>query len=72
MMNSNSPRIPRLLRLSDVLEITCLSKSSIYKYINAGTFPKSIFLGERSVAWISSEVYQWIDDRVKQRDQMVA
>ena len=64
--------VQRLLRLSELTKITCLSKSSIYSYINAGTFPKSISLGARSVAWLESEIHQWIDERINERDQMVA
>lgn len=69
MKNTN---IPHLLRLSEVREITRLSKSSIYTYMNAGTFPKSISLGTRSVAWLASEVNLWIENRITQRDQLVA
>ena len=29
-------------------------------------------LGPRAVAWISSEIDQWIDERVKERDQKLS
>ena len=70
--NLNITTHPRLLRLSEVREITRLSKSSVYIYMNAGTFPKSISLGSRSVAWLESEIHQWIANRINQRDQMIA
>jgi prophage regulatory protein len=63
---------PRLLRLPEVTQITRLSRSSIYSYINAGIFPKSVSLGARSVAWVESEVLEWIDSRIQERDQIVA
>lgn len=63
---------PRLLRLSEVRDITRLSKSSIYVYMNAGKFPKSIPLGARSVVWLESDIQKWIEDRVNRRDQLVA
>ena len=69
-MNITTP--PRLLRLSEVREITRLSKSSVYNYMSEGTFPKSISLGTRSVAWLASEVNLWIENRINQRDQFVA
>lgn len=74
VMKNTTLTIPaqKLLRLPEVLLISRLSKSSVYVYMNAGTFPKSISLGERSVAWVESEVLQWIDDRINERDQMVA
>lgn len=62
----------RLLRLSELTQITCLSKSSIYSYMNAGTFPRSISLGERSVAWLDSEIQEWIQNRIEKRDQVIA
>ena len=69
MTNTNHPR---LLRLSEVRELTRLSKSSVYTYMSAGTFPKSISLGTRSVAWLESEIHQWIANRINQRDGFVA
>ncbi len=40
--------------------------------MNLGDFPKSVQLGPRAVAWLSSEIDQWIDDRVKERDQKLS
>lgn len=56
-----------LLRLTDVIKRTGLSRSSIYLSISQGNFPASINLGARSVAWIESEIDQWIQDRINQR-----
>lgn len=56
-----------LLRLTDVIKRTGLSRSSIYLSISQGSFPASINLGARSVAWIESEIDQWIQDRINQR-----
>ena len=69
MKNTNTPR---LLRLSEVCKITTLSKSSVYLYMSKGNFPKSVSLGERSVVWLEDEIRQWIDNRIKQRDQIAA
>lgn len=53
-------------RLHDICEITGLSKTSIYRMMDAGNFPKSVKLGVRSVGWLQSEVDTWISNRVKQ------
>lgn len=45
-----------LIRLPEVIRESGLSRSSIYNYIDEGLFPKPIKIGERAVAWISSEV----------------
>lgn len=58
----------RILRLKDVIEKTGLARSTIYKYVDAGTFPEPIPLGGRSVGWVDSEVHQWIAEKVENRD----
>ncbi len=54
-----------LLRLSDVIARTGLSRSSLYLAINRGTFPKQILIGSRAVGWVEEEVESWIQDRIK-------
>jgi prophage regulatory protein len=58
----------RILRLKDVIEKTGLARSTIYKYVDAGTFPKPIPLGGRSVGWVDSEVHDWILEAVQERN----
>lgn len=52
-----------ILRLADVLALTGLSRSSIYSFIKAGTFPDRINLGPRAVGWQSLVVDEWINSR---------
>lgn len=58
----------RILRLNDVIEKTGLARSTIYKYVESGIFPKPISLGGRSVGWVDSEVHQWIINAIEERD----
>ncbi|KPQ27640.1 MAG: putative transcriptional regulator [Marinobacter excellens HL-55] len=58
----------RILRLRDVMEKTGLARSTVYKYIEAGTFPKPIDLGGRSVGWVDEEINDWILKKINQRD----
>ena len=58
----------RILRLKDVIEKTGLARATVYKYVAAGTFPKPIPLGGRSVGWLDSEIHSWILDAVQERD----
>lgn len=60
----------RLIRLSDVTEVTALARSTIYKYISAGSFPKPVSLGGNRVAWVEQEVNAWIAERIKARDSV--
>jgi len=58
----------RLIRLKDVKHATGLGRSTIYKYIEEGIFPKSVSLGDRAVAWVESEIVDWIMSRIEARD----
>ena len=51
----------RLLRIDDVMDLTTLSKDSIYKKMKAGKFPRSRRLGKQSVAWLRSDILEWIE-----------
>lgn len=56
----------RVLRLKQVAAIVGLGKSSIYRKVQEGTFPRPIKLGSpRASGWISSEVYDWIDEQIR-------
>jgi prophage regulatory protein len=61
----------KLLRIKQVQDRTSLSKSYIYQLCSQNQFPKSIQLvaGGSSVAWIESEIQDWIDSRIKARDE---
>ena len=64
--HSNQKQSPviSLLRLPEVKHRTGLSRSSIYLAISQGKFPKSVNLSERSVAWSSADIDNWIADRI--------
>ncbi len=50
----------RLLRLAEVIERVSLGKTSIYKRIEEGTFPRPLNLGPNTVRWRSSDIDTWI------------
>ncbi len=57
----------RLIKLKTVIEKTGMAKSTIYRNIQAGAFPKPIKQSIRSVAWVESEIDEWIMERMEQR-----
>lgn len=59
----------RLIRLKEVMHVTGLARATIYKYMDEGTFPKSVSLGGRAVAWEESQVEDWILERLRERDE---
>lgn len=50
----------RILRLPAVRERVGLSRSSIYRGINARTFPAPVQLGVKAIGWRESDVNAWI------------
>ena len=61
----------RILRLKEVIRLTGLSKSSIYKRIEEGTFPRQVRLGGRAVGWWEHLVQEWLtnlDYKVSNQD----
>jgi len=56
----------RLLRRAAVERKTGLSRSSIYRLMSApgGDFPSPVHLSTNVVAWIESEIDEWISRRV--------
>ncbi|MFH4752593.1 AlpA family transcriptional regulator [Vibrio alginolyticus] len=51
----------RLLRLREVMDVTALSRSAIYRKMNTGDFPQSVSIGDRAVAWVEKDVSDWIE-----------
>ncbi len=66
-----SPSEFSILRLSETLRRTGLSRSKLYELQSAGEFPKSIKLSRNgtAVGWIESEVHEWIKARIAERDR---
>ncbi|SOD17694.1 helix-turn-helix transcriptional regulator [Nitrosomonas ureae] len=48
----------KLIRIKEVIEISGLKRSTLFVYINQGTFPSQIKLGKRCSAWIENEVLE--------------
>lgn len=54
----------RILRLAEVIALTGLSRSTIYRLMAKGEFPEAVNLGGssgRAIGWKAEEVYDWID-----------
>ncbi len=67
-MNELEEFTMRFMKLKEVMQTTGLARSTIYKHIADGTFPKPVSLGGRSVAWIDNEVDDWMLEKIEQRD----
>lgn len=65
---NTSPSPVRLLRRSEVKNLTGLGVSQLYRLMSRGQFPQPVKLSERSVAWLEHEVEGWISQRIAARD----
>ncbi|MFC3308446.1 helix-turn-helix transcriptional regulator [Blastomonas aquatica] len=57
-MASHAPE--RFLRLNTVLDRTGLSRATLYRKIQAGTFPRQVKLAERCCGWRKSAIEEWL------------
>jgi len=58
-------RVTRLIRLPEVQHRVGLGRSTIYRWMAEGNFPKPVQLGGYSVAWAEDELEDWIATRLK-------
>ena len=76
--NDTIIRQKRFIRLPEVLTRTGYGRTTIYRKMEDGSFPRSVKLGgppidpnvfdSRAIAWIEDEVEQWIESRIDERD----
>ncbi|HEX3430487.1 MAG TPA: AlpA family transcriptional regulator [Rhizomicrobium sp.] len=58
----------RFIKITDVAQQVGLSRTEIYRRIEAGTFPRQVPLGAQRVAFLESEVEAWMAQRLRARD----
>jgi len=58
----------RLIDKKALRKLVPYSSSQIYRLEKAGLFPQRIVLGAGRVAWLHSEVVQWIENKAMERD----
>jgi len=67
-----------ILRLPDVKARIGVERSSIYAKLDPKSkqhdpsFPKPIRLGGRAVGWLDTEITQWLEARIAERDSRTA
>ncbi len=50
----------RIIRLGAVLERTGLSRSTLYRKVADGSFPRQVAISRRCVGWRASELELWL------------
>ena len=58
----------KLITIREACEITSLSRTTLWSKARCGEFPKPVSLGGGRKAFLASEVDNWIEDRLVERD----
>lgn len=58
-----TPDPPRLIRFRELRTMIPLSRTSIWRHVAAGAFPKPLRLSKNAVAWRRDEVETWVNER---------
>ena len=53
----------KFLRIGQIMQLTGLSRMTIYRLELAGEFPKRRRLSKNSVAWLDTDIAQWAESR---------
>ncbi|HBE9081107.1 AlpA family transcriptional regulator [Serratia fonticola] len=61
-----------LIRLPDVQRRTGYSKAWIYRLMSQGKFPTSVKIGTRAIAFVESEIDEWVNERIAESRKEVA
>ena len=56
---SDMSEVTKFLRMPAVIEATGKARQTIYDNMKAGTFPKAVRIGPRSIAWDAEEIAAW-------------
>ena len=66
--NGASVRL-RILSLSDLRELGIYySRVHIYRLVKAGKFPAPIKVGQNRIGWVESEIDEWLNAKIAERD----
>ena len=57
----------KIYRLPEVLDLTGLCRTSVYRALAAKDFPVPIMLGKRAVGWRESELMDWVQTRQQRK-----
>lgn len=67
LRDTGTAETERFMRLPEVVAVCGLPASSIYDRMRRSDFPKPVPLAGKSVAWLSSEIRQWMQSRIASR-----
>jgi prophage regulatory protein len=57
-----------LITFNEVMDLTRLSRAQLYKMMNRDEFPRAVHLSTQKRCWLYSEVADWVENLVAERD----
>lgn len=72
MFANDSARFEATLTLADLIELYCVSKRTIWRWVAEGRIPRPYAVSPRTRRWKASEIHQHLDglQRMPQRAQV--
>ncbi|ECW8123091.1 AlpA family transcriptional regulator [Salmonella enterica subsp. diarizonae] len=62
----------RFIRVPEVLRRVGFGRTKLYELIRQGRFPEQVKIGPRTVAFVESEIDEWIEATIRNSRQNVA
>lgn len=69
MLFSHGDIVMRILGKRQVSELVLYSPQHIARLERAGLFPKRVPLGPNRVGWLEQEILEWIEERLRRREE---
>ena len=61
--------IKKMYRLPEVMDMTGLSRSSIYLRVSTDEFPKPVKIGRRAIGWPEESIIAWQAIMIEAQDE---
>jgi prophage regulatory protein len=61
--------IKKIYRLPEVMDMTGLSRSSIYLRVSTDEFPKPVKIGRRAIGWPEESIIAWQSKMMEGQDE---
>jgi len=54
----------KFIKISEVADMTALSEPTIARMVKKNSFPPPYKISQRRIAWLNTDVDQWIEDQI--------
>ena len=57
----------KIIKIKEVLEFCCISRSTVYRLIEEDKFPAPVRLSKQCRAWRIKDIEDWLESRMKNK-----